>query len=638
CYKAPTVGPPPLAGTINGQGDLPGNVSATFTVTDDTMPRIHEQGHVMGLKHTDYTGDGTGDESCGNAAGNSVPCTTLEGDGALSLKKDQYDPTTAYGFDINDSSPTKIYPAETADFMSYGRPRWVSRATYTALFNMFRTTGAGVSEILSTASLNTVSATQTVIINGSVRLGGNSGQIGSVYISQTPGTVALPTAGAYAVRFENAQGAQLATYSFDPILGSDDITSGVISLQLPWDISTKRIVLLHNGQILASRQASANSPTVTVTSPNGGETLSGASANFTWTASDLDGDTLTYALEYSSDNGTTWKALAFNWNTTSFPVDLTKLQGSNQAFFRVTASDGFNSAEDQSNAVFIVPSHAPEVSVTTPENNHLYVGDQTIILNGMGFDSEDGMLASSRLSWSSNLNGALGTGSPLAISASTLQEGTHTITLSATDSTMQLGSSSISIRVFRTRPVFPAALSVGPSGLLFNANLGSVQTSSQAIAIRNSGDGDLTWSATADKPWIQLALENGIAPSNAEVSINPDGLAVGNYSGIITFTAANAANSPLVVNVELIVSPSATVSGRVLTPTGLGLRNARVIITDSQGVSRSAVTSSFGFFSFADVATGNTYTISISSKRYRFAARTLQVVNDITLPDFIGLE
>src|SRR5206468_2105282 len=106
-----------------------------------------------------------------------------------------------------------------------------------------------------------------------------------------------------------------------------------------------------NGQVLASRQASANSPVVRVTSPNGGETLSGTNATFTWTASDTDGDALKYLLEYSKDNGITWKAMAVNLTSTSFRADLTVLPASTQALFRVSASDGFNTTQDVSDAV-----------------------------------------------------------------------------------------------------------------------------------------------------------------------------------------------------------------------------------------------------------------------------------------------
>ncbi|MFT3744418.1 MAG: carboxypeptidase-like regulatory domain-containing protein [Pyrinomonadaceae bacterium] len=79
------------------------------------------------------------------------------------------------------------------------------------------------------------------------------------------------------------------------------------------------------------------------------------------------------------------------------------------------------------------------------------------------------------------------------------------------------------------------------------------------------------------------------------------------------------------------------VSGRVLTPAGQGLRNARVILTDAAGTQRSATTSSFGVYSFSDVASGS-YTASVSSKRYRFAAQLLSVNSALSNIDFTGLE
>ncbi|MEO7660652.1 MAG: carboxypeptidase-like regulatory domain-containing protein, partial [Pyrinomonadaceae bacterium] len=81
-----------------------------------------------------------------------------------------------------------------------------------------------------------------------------------------------------------------------------------------------------------------------------------------------------------------------------------------------------------------------------------------------------------------------------------------------------------------------------------------------------------------------------------------------------------------------------TISGRVVTPTGLGLRNAIVALTDSFGVRRTATTSSFGIYSFNDVRTGETYIIGVSSKRYRFASRGLFLDDNLTNVDFVGLE
>ncbi|MEJ7623011.1 MAG: hypothetical protein WKF34_03380 [Pyrinomonadaceae bacterium] len=88
----------------------------------------------------------------------------------------------------------------------------------------------------------------------------------------------------------------------------------------------------------------------------------------------------------------------------------------------------------------------------------------------------------------------------------------------------------------------------------------------------------------------------------------------------------------------LTASNSVTVGGRVLTPGGLGLRNAIVSMVDSQGIRRTVTTSSFGFYSFENVSTGQTYTLTVSSRRYRFSARVTQVNGDLANVDFIGLE
>ncbi len=90
-----------------------------------------------------------------------------------------------------------------------------------------------------------------------------------------------------------------------------------------------------------------------------------------------------------------------------------------------------------------------------------------------------------------------------------------------------------------------------------------------------------------------------------------------------------------------IAVPSAaavSVSGRVLTPDGRGLRNAVVTLNDQKGIARQVTTSSFGYYRFNEVQTGETYIISVKSKLYRFAPRLVTVSDALTDVDFIGLE
>jgi hypothetical protein len=80
------------------------------------------------------------------------------------------------------------------------------------------------------------------------------------------------------------------------------------------------------------------------------------------------------------------------------------------------------------------------------------------------------------------------------------------------------------------------------------------------------------------------------------------------------------------------------VSGRVMTPDGRGLRNATVTMVDSQGVTRTATTSQFGYYTFEDVEVGSSFVMSVQSRRYRFAPRLVQVFDTLTDVDFTGLE
>lgn len=81
-----------------------------------------------------------------------------------------------------------------------------------------------------------------------------------------------------------------------------------------------------------------------------------------------------------------------------------------------------------------------------------------------------------------------------------------------------------------------------------------------------------------------------------------------------------------------------TISGRVLTSDGRGLRNASVALIDSLGVRRNVLTSPFGNYSFDTVRVGETYTITVASKRFRFSQRVEHVFGSLTNVDFVGLE
>ncbi|MBK6749354.1 MAG: CSLREA domain-containing protein [Acidobacteria bacterium] len=81
-----------------------------------------------------------------------------------------------------------------------------------------------------------------------------------------------------------------------------------------------------------------------------------------------------------------------------------------------------------------------------------------------------------------------------------------------------------------------------------------------------------------------------------------------------------------------------SISGRIKTPSGGGLTNASVSITDSTGNRRTVLTGSLGYYRFQDVPSGETYVIAVSSKRYTFSSQIVAVNDDLTDVDFVGSE
>jgi hypothetical protein len=93
--------------------------------------------------------------------------------------------------------------------------------------------------------------------------------------------------------------------------------------------------------------------------------------------------------------------------------------------------------------VSTAPNSAPFVSIAAPASGTSYDEGTLIGFSGSAVDAEDGTISPS-ISWSSSLDGFLGTGETIFTA---LSVGTHTVTASATDSAGATGSDSVSVTV-----------------------------------------------------------------------------------------------------------------------------------------------------------------------------------------------
>jgi len=213
--------------------------------------------------------------------------------------------------------------------------------------------------------------------------------------------------------------------------------------------SIQSLQLMYNGALLAKLTASPAPPTLTLTTPNGGENFTNGTINIAWVGSDPNGDTLAYTVEYSADDGTSWKPLALDLAGQSLAIDSSFLAASTQGLIRVIASDGLNNAIAQSAATFTVQPHPPAVGINAPAAGTLFTEDQQVFLDATAIDSQDGTLNGTNVQWSSNRDGALGSGAILNFDAKMLSEGNHTITVTAHDSEGLTNSAATEILVLR---------------------------------------------------------------------------------------------------------------------------------------------------------------------------------------------
>ncbi|HYH45740.1 MAG TPA: S8 family serine peptidase, partial [Thermoanaerobaculia bacterium] len=101
---------------------------------------------------------------------------------------------------------------------------------------------------------------------------------------------------------------------------------------------------------------------------------------------------------------------------------------------------------------------APVVAITAPASGSSFAQGTSINFSGTATDAQDGSL-SAGLSWTSSINGSIGSGASFSTSA--LSIGVHTITASVTDSGGLPGSNSITVTVTGVVPVTVTFTSVG---------------------------------------------------------------------------------------------------------------------------------------------------------------------------------
>ena len=426
-------------GKINGMAFLPEGrkaraAAAIFGLRDgggDTAG--HEIGHNHGLYHA----PGGCDEANVNW-------------GYPEYSEHQRAAIGAWGIDLF-AEPFKLYNRETTpDIMSYCSGRWISLYTYIRLESAINRVGSV--PLINPSGLASIPGEALQVLVGSGLIKPDSIELfpERFFRAELPEDEDLtPNFGLYTIRLVDRSAAALFELDFRPIPYEDDANpeEGYFFLVIPWQEGTALIEILYQDQLLYTQNLSEHPPEVTVRYPNGGEVISSDKPlQVRWKVDDLDGDLTSGIVQYSPDAGKTWQVVAMTDEGTEAEVESAYLPGSAQALIRVCVSDGINTTCDDSDETFTVPLKGPEAMIVSPDQNAHYQYGEAVVMQGMGFDPEDGTVPDgSSYKWSSDRDGLLGEGRSLW--GLPLSNGIHVLTLTVTDSSGNMGTSSVEIIV-----------------------------------------------------------------------------------------------------------------------------------------------------------------------------------------------
>jgi PKD repeat protein len=192
----------------------------------------------------------------------------------------------------------------------------------------------------------------------------------------------------------------------------------------------------------------------------------------------------------------------------------------------------------------------PTAIITLPADNAIFNTGSTITFEGSASDTEDGVLSGNSLVWTSSIDGNIGTGITFS---RTLSQGTHTITLTATDSMSGIDTATRTITV---NTVIPPIVDTDGDGvpdatdncpLTPNPNQNDADGDGRGDACDNCPAVSNPNQADADNDGTGDVCEAVVPPVNHAPVLNPIGNRQTDENQQLTFTisAADADNDAL---------------------------------------------------------------------------------------------
>jgi hypothetical protein len=206
--------------------------------------------------------------------------------------------------------------------------------------------------------------------------------------------------------------------------------------------------------VLLSLSRPASVPAVTISpSTATGKSQTGKPFSLTWVGTNRAAGPLTYDVAESCGGTGLFRHLAVGLTVSSLRVDPASLC-TGKMTFRVSVSNGFTTASVAGGGIQL-PARSPRITVFQTGNGAAVAPGSLVTLAGQAIDSQDGILGSARLTWTSDRDGFLGSGPVL--DTADLSIGLHHITFAAAGPDGQSAAQTVTLTVARSPHAGPQA-------------------------------------------------------------------------------------------------------------------------------------------------------------------------------------
>jgi hypothetical protein len=347
------------------------------------------------------------------------------------------------------------------DFMSYcasDSVAWISPINWNRAQTM---TATGLERSASVAE------TQAAVPIMSVRAYVSQSGVHITQVAPRDGQPSAAATSSYHLRVLDAAGHVLSDTPMNSRVGHT--RDGIVTFlraRVPAQPTAARIEITENGNVVATRTRSPQMPSLRLLNPKGGDRLGQPvpgkppTVVVRWQATGLDLSKLWTKVDYSSDDGHTWRTVFAGQNSGQIELPSTYFSASTQARVRVRVNDGFNEVSAVSGSLTSLGS-LPVVRIVDPMPGARFATGSLINLTGNAHDDSFRPLKGEQLQWYAMLTPTpsdgsgqtlLGTGEKITIGS--LPPGAQSVVLEAHDANGRVGKASVELQIVPQAPFF----------------------------------------------------------------------------------------------------------------------------------------------------------------------------------------